>query len=72
METETEIAEFDMRLRVRSAAYAEEAAAREASENAERNLRTAARDVAFDAGFDPVISVSLRGREAISRKLPAI
>ena len=67
MEPAETISDLDAAVRLRSAAYGEHAAARAALEEAERGLRQASRAVQFDAGFDSVLSSTLRGREAIAR-----
>lgn len=67
MEHQTDITDLGSAISARHAAYAEEAAARDALDEAERRLKTAAHAADFDNGFDPVLSATLRGREAIAR-----
>ena len=67
MERQADIIELGSAISARSAAYAEEAAARDALDEAERRLKAAAHATAFDNGFDAALSATLRGREAIAR-----
>ncbi|WP_025662611.1 hypothetical protein [Rhizobium sp. IBUN] len=68
METAAEtISDHTAAVRLRSAAYAELTSARDALTEADGRLRCAVRDIDLDTGRDPVLSASMRGREAIAR-----